>query len=515
MMKTLMALASLMAVLTLASTDAAAQSTDAGQRPRLIVTADPELDDSNSLIRYLLHATDYRTEALIYASSQFHWRGNGEGTQWFAPGREYRRFGANLCPCTSWRWAQGERFIDDVVDAYAEAYPNLVVHDARYPTPDYLRARIFWGNVEFDGDVTEDTPGSNVIRALLLDDDPAPLHLLAWGGQSTIARALLSIEEEYGGTPQWAAIRERIVAKAAISSSGDQDGTYAGYIASRWADIPYNGFIRAVPLGYGAYSNTSESDSAYFSPEWTRENVSSRGPLGEMYRVWGDGRQMVEGDIFDFFHLSGFTAEQLRAQGYAVWTSIEPAGAFIGEGDTPTFLNYADNGLRGWAYGGWGGHRRPAQTPPPLADAFSPNAPSQQPARTRAPTHPFLAAAQNELAARFRWAVTSNYAGANHPPRLTLSGAHERTAARGQSIDLHVTADDPDGDSVTIRWRQWREAGTYAGDADVTQTQAGAARATVPAGANPGDTIHLIAEATDSGAPAFTRYAHVVLTVAP
>lgn len=80
--------------------DSAAQ---AAGKPRVVVTTDPELDDSNSLVRYLLHSTDFRTEGLIYASSQFHWKGDGTGKQWFVPGREYTRFGLDLCPCQSWR----------------------------------------------------------------------------------------------------------------------------------------------------------------------------------------------------------------------------------------------------------------------------------------------------------------------------------------------------------------------------------------------------------------------------
>src|SRR5205807_10626958 len=100
------------------------------QKPRVVVTTDPELDDSNSLIRYLLYSTDFRTEGLVYASSQFHWKGDGTGKKWFVAGREYTRFGLNLCPCESWRWAQTERFIDDAVDVYERVYPNLRVHHA-------------------------------------------------------------------------------------------------------------------------------------------------------------------------------------------------------------------------------------------------------------------------------------------------------------------------------------------------------------------------------------------------
>ena len=85
-----------------------------------MITADPELDDNNSLIRFLLFSSDVQVEGLIYASSGFHWKGDGKGTKWFVPGREYNRFGLDTCPCTSWRWAKDERFIDDAVEAFAQ-----------------------------------------------------------------------------------------------------------------------------------------------------------------------------------------------------------------------------------------------------------------------------------------------------------------------------------------------------------------------------------------------------------
>ena len=36
--------------------------TPPNQKPRVVITADPELDDSNSLVRYLLFSADYTTE---------------------------------------------------------------------------------------------------------------------------------------------------------------------------------------------------------------------------------------------------------------------------------------------------------------------------------------------------------------------------------------------------------------------------------------------------------------------
>ena len=63
------------------------QSSEQRVRPRTIVTTDPELDDTNSLVRFLLYAGEVETEGLIYASSQFHWRGDGKGTLFSMPDR--------------------------------------------------------------------------------------------------------------------------------------------------------------------------------------------------------------------------------------------------------------------------------------------------------------------------------------------------------------------------------------------------------------------------------------------
>ena len=130
-----------------------AQAADQETRPRIVITADPELDDNNSLIRFLLNSCDLDVEGLIYASSGYHWKGDGKGTKWYVPGREYARFGLDTCPCVSWRWAPNERFIDDVVDAYGKVYPNLIVHDSGYPSPEFLKSKIRFGNIEFDGDI--------------------------------------------------------------------------------------------------------------------------------------------------------------------------------------------------------------------------------------------------------------------------------------------------------------------------------------------------------------------------
>lgn len=476
-------------------------------KPRVVVTADPELDDSNSLVRYLLYSTDFQTEGLVYASSGFHWKGDGTGKKWSVPNREYFRFGLKLCPCESWRWAPDERFIDDALAIYEQAYPNLRKHDPNYPTPAALKAKIRWGNVEFDGDMTKDTPGSDLIKALLLDDQPGSLYLLAWGGQSTIARALKSIQDTYKDTPQWPTIYQKVTHKAILSTSGDQDDTGKNYLQPNWPDIqtlPIG--VGGVPLAYGAAARAGAENAVYYSAAWTRNNISSKGAFGAFYRVWGDGKQMVKDDIFDYFGFSGLTAEQLKAKGYIVWTPPLPPGAFIGEGDTFTYLNLLDNGLLGYqngTLGGWAGNGVRQATRQGAGSGARPPAPGPN----------FTPAAQNGFAARLHWSVTPKRADANHEPRVTIRGNARISARPGETLRLQGKTSDPDGDAVSVKWWQWKEVGTYPGEVRLPDPNALATRLQVPTDALAGQTIHLILEATDNGTPALTRYQRVVVTV--
>lgn len=534
---------------------AAQQREELGPKPRVVITADPELDDNNTLIRAILYSSDFKIEGLVYVSSQFHWRGDGKGTTQYIPGREYTRMG--LCPCTSWRFSSNEHFIDNIVDAYAKAYPNLKIHDPNYPRPAELKSKIRWGNIEFDGDFSKDTDGSNLIKSLLLDDQPGPLYVTAQGGESTIARALKSIYDKYVNTPQWNNIREKVSHKLIIIPSGDQDGTAAGYIRPNWPEVREWQFEGGPNFGYGAQIRIAPEDKEYVSAAWTQENISSRGPLGALYRVWGDGKQMVKGDRTDYFGLSGYTADQLRHMGYMVWMPPQEKGSFLGEGDTPTFINLIDIGLREYenpSWGGWGGHLRPANEPyfdlfsggypvPKLpADTSgvarglapagsSANAPSSE--RKVAPPAPidfsklmpkispraavisaaFFAAAENDFADRLKWAVTPKFSDANHPPEVRIKGPLDLSARAGETVQLEGSVSDPDQNAVAVRWWQYNDAGTYPGGVAFSSPTSLATTFRVPDDAKPGQTIHVILEATDNGTPQLTRYQRVVITI--
>lgn len=463
--------------------------TPPGKKPRVVITADPELDDNNSMIRYILMSDGYRTEGLIYASSQFHWSGDGTGKTLNVPGREYNRNGLNLCPCTSWRWNPKERFIHDILDAYEKAYPNLKVHSRGYPTPADLRSKVKWGNVQFDGEMEKDTDGSNLIKALLLDRVDEPIYLHAWGGLSTIARALKSIEEQYRDTPQWPAIRAKVIGKAVIHPSGDQDGTGAAYIRPNWPEIRYgSGGGASAGLSYNAQAGAADADKVYYSAAWMQEHISSKGEFGRLQRVWGDGKQMVKGDRFDYFGESGKTAEALQKDGYVVWTPPRPKGEFLGEGDTGTFLSLLDNGLEGWRQAN---RRNPAVPRPPAR---------------------FLRPLMHDLAARMTWAVTPKLADANHYPTVTLKRS-QVSGRPGDLVTLSASTTDPDGDKVSVKWWRFDGNGTYAGAVTLETTDGPTTSFRIPADARAGDTIHIIAEASDAATLSLTRYARAVVTV--
>jgi hypothetical protein len=484
-----------------------ASSTSAQAKPRIIITADPELDDSNSLIRFLLYSTDYKVEGLIYTSSQFHWTGDGKGTKLSVPGREYTRFGLNLCPCESYRWAKGERFIHDVVENYEKVYDNLKVHNPGYPTPAELKSKIRFGNVEFDGDFSRDTPGSDLIRSLMLDDNREPLYITAWGGQSTIARALKSIEDQYENTSAWPAVRAKVLSKVILLPSADQDDTYAKYIKPNWPEIDYRQMGRGPNYSYGAQLGATPENVVYTTSSWIKENVTSRGPLGSYYRVWGDGKQMVKGDIFDYFGFSEYTTEQLKQMGYVVWMPVQDKGSWLGEGDNPTFMNMLDNGLRAYengSYGGWGGKQ--------VVPGVGMNFPDPTQKETGPPFPNFWPPAQRDFAARLKWSVTPRYEDANHEPKVNIEGPLNVKARAGQRLQLTGVVSDPDGNAVSVKWWQFK-VGTYLGDVTIMNSTSLSTEVVIPTDVTPEQTIHLILEATDNGSPSLTRYQRIIVTV--
>ena len=138
----------------------------------------------DSFIRMLLYTNEFDIEGLIYSSSMWHYAGDGKGTLFTSEmPMTARMYGAR----TDLRWP-GTTWMEELIDRYASVYSNLIKHDKDFPSPEYLKSIIRIGNIDFEGEMSKDTEGSDFIKSILLDDKPGPVYLQAWGGTNTIAR---------------------------------------------------------------------------------------------------------------------------------------------------------------------------------------------------------------------------------------------------------------------------------------------------------------------------------------
>ncbi|KAL4993218.1 hypothetical protein BDV10DRAFT_190178 [Aspergillus recurvatus] len=495
--------------LGLLATAAATAYTNRTSMPRTVVTTDLEQDDLASLVRYLLYTNELDTQGIIYSSSRFHWSGDGNGTRFFLPDREYDS------PQWAWRWT-GTRTVQEIVrKAYAEVWPNLNVHDPFYPSPDKLLATVKIGNIDFEGEMEKDTEGSDFIRELLLDDsDGRTLYLQAWGGTNTIARALKSIEDEHSSSASWNRTKAAISRKAVILASGFQDTTYDDYIAPNWPALRVEDFSAAYSVwayncekGQGNVRGLPDNN-LYFTGNWTEAHIQ-KGPLGSLYRSWLD-RQRMPGDLLDVFGDLDWLADSKQT-----CRPLEPY-AFLSEGDNVVFNPLINTGLQDPAdptLGSWGGRSKQNSTSPDLW-VLADNEKNATGAEDSGYTYTrWIAPIQNDFAARVQWTLEANYTRANHAPEVQILNGTSVDAGAGTTIVLAGEVSDPDNDAVKTSWWQYREEGTYEGSVEVTQLSAHGASVVVPENAREGQTISIILEATDEGQFPLTRYARVVVHV--
>ena len=263
-------------------------------RPRIIATTDGEIDDRCSMVRFLLYANEWDIEGIVHCSSKFHWKGDGKSVK-------------------RHNWAD-EVWLDKQIDLYEKVLPKLSQHAEGFPTADALRKLVYTGNVANVGDMSHDTPGSDRIVEILLDDKPGPVYLQAWGGTNTIARALWKIQTR-APRPDGEGLGQ-----------GDhlhhpRPGQDLPRVhPAQLAEAPGAGQFPAVrlyrlPLGQRRSPSRTKS---FFERPWMERNIlKGHGPLCAIYEANG--------------------------------------GAFRSEGDSPAFMHQIDVGLRSLEHPGWGG----------------------------------------------------------------------------------------------------------------------------------------------------------------
>ena len=443
-------------------------------KPRVVVLTDSEVDDRCSMVHLLLCSNEVDIAALIQTNSCFQRHG----------------------------WSH-EHWLEKQLDHYAEVYPNLKVHSADYPTPDELRAKVFVGDEDSTHIVVDavaparfpgmepqidptgwaDTPGSDRIVEILLEDDPRPVFIQARGGGNTAAKAFQKLKDQYP------AEYDRAIRKVVMYNIWYQDGA-------------------------GSYIEK-------YHPQVTM--LLSHFFAG----TWGYGNQAyTEGFVENYLH-----------NGHG---SLGPdyVQSFISEGDSPSFFYSLENGLRSYedpTYGGWGGLFY-------KLDGFE----NVYRDVSRGSYMRWTEYNLRDFEMRLQWCVAPTYEEANHKPVVNITTGLDMTVKSGDKVvitaDTHDT-DIPDLDYLydsrkelyeqagvtkaffmenwerivqsysSVFW-QYYEAGTCHQHITLTQDKSDEVYFIAPEVTEP-CTIHIIYEATDNGKPAVTSFARVIVTVLP
>ena len=425
------------------------EAASAAERLRFLIETDAggDPDDEQSLVRFLLYANEWDIEGII-------------------ANRPVTRPGENLNPERT-----GLGVVHRLIDAYGQCYSNLVQHDRRYPTAEFLRQRTVAG---YDDTVD----AVQFIIATVDKPDPRPLWYSDWGtdnGAATnnLKRALDHVRRERDPAA-YAKFKSRL-----RLTSYDLYGEHTKALSPPFP-ILVNTFQPPMD-GKRWYHRFSALTSKAGGFDIERDIRTGHGPLGALYPTntthWGK------------------------------------------EGDTPTFLYLVPNGLGEPdqpSWGGWAG-RYGSNTDYPgrpcywavERDAWN-GTTNRDNTLLRWAVH-----LQNDFKARLDWCV-NDLAHANHPPVARVAGELQRTVKAGQQVLLDASASsDPDGQPLRFEWIVYPEPGSYRGPAvEIRDASATRASFIAPRVESP-RTLHIILTVTDTGEPQLTRYQRLVLSIEP
>ncbi len=453
---------------------------DEPYRPRVLVLTDitNEPDDEQSLVRFLCYANEFDIEGLVATTSC-----------WL-------------------RDRVAPEQIAERVEAYGQVRDNLLAHADGYPEAERLHELTMTGVRRYGmTGVGEgmDSDGSRRIIDAVDDGDPRPLWICVWGGVNCLAQALWSVRETR--SPEEVA---EFVAQLRVYTISDQDDS------APWIRREFPTLFYIVSPGY-----EERGGGAYHHATWV-------GISGDKFhgRFEGPDFALVDNPWLD---------EHVRV-GHGPLGALHPQTKYLLEGDTPTFLYLIPNGLGSPEhpnYGSWGGryeldvpHEKPwhyeQETRPIWTNAADQvvGADGATYATDQATIWRWREAYQHDFAARMDWSTTSDVAAVNHPPVAVAFGDTSKAVARlrvtaGDVVELDADGThDPDGGPVTVRWFVYPEAGTYDGSPAIEGADSLHARLRAPMVGKP-ETLHVVLEARDEGAPCLRAYRRVVIRVDP
>ncbi|OPZ10936.1 MAG: hypothetical protein BWZ10_02276 [candidate division BRC1 bacterium ADurb.BinA364] len=299
-----------------------APSAQAAPRPRLAILTDigGDPDDQQSLIRLMVYANEFEIEALIASASGM-------------PGRLKQS-------------VVRPDLIRQIVQAYGQAYPNLLRHAGGWPTEEQLLRCVKSGNpqrgLDFIGQGQDTEASRFLLERINAGSAQRPLNIAIWGGQTDLAQALWSAKNERGE----AGFRE-FARKFRVFDIADQDGI-ADWMRKQFPGMQY--ILSKAPAGRDKREGVFRGmyltgDESLTSREWVERNVVQSGPLGALYpmKTWTAPNEhacLKEGDTpswFFFLPLGGNDPDDPTQPGWGGQYQRQPDGWF---GDPPAAADF-------------------------------------------------------------------------------------------------------------------------------------------------------------------------------
>lgn len=434
-------------------------------KPRVIVLTDVstwETDDSESLVRLLVHADLLEIEGLVYTTG---WSLDKTRDDFFD-------------------------LIHVAINAYEKDLPNLQKRSNQadfkadesrqrvgyWPSAGYLRSRTVFGSknrgVIFIGE-GNDSPGSDLIIRMADEKDERPVWVLAWGGANTLAQAIWRVKQDRNAEQF-----QKFLQKVRLYTITDQDRGYQ-------AGTPYD----------------------ISSHQWMRREFSD-----DLLFLWDESAWLYQNGTGK----SNWDQYEAHIQNHGALGQVYPKYKYGVEGDTPSFLYVLPNGLNDPeypGYGGWGGYFVRALSPDGETYAFTNHSGVETHTISRRYEEYFYPAIFNNFAARMDWAKEGT---GNRNPVVIING--DRSMANislspkpGTSILLNASKSyDPDKDRLSYSWWVLTEAGSYEKDIKISADKSDRVNVEIPADAA-GKTFHIICEVTDNGTHALTGYRRIIV----
>lgn len=469
---------------------------------RTIITQDAEVDDQNSLRHILLYANEVEIQGIVQTSSIFHWKGQ-PGKIGLSDKADYDQ---------PHRWT-GTKWMQEVMDDYAVDYKQLVTHDANYPSPDHLRSLIQIGNIGYAGEMDSSTPGSELIKERILDEDPRPLYIQVWGGTNTIARALYDIEQDYKKNENWLSIKEKIEKKVILTACGEQDDTYQNYISEVYPGIQFVKCVMMNSYGYGWNKMPEGNSKETLRADFMKKNILNKGALMSGYASWTDGKHYEGEEDRSQFGSNKNLLVDWWGKKYGMGTHIPYD--FLSEGDSPTFFCLLPWGLRcleDFSYGGLSGRYEKDDSKKnskgmtlnywnPVEDIYIDD--QSKEVYTESMWY-YVSSIQRDLAARASWCITNDK---EEAPVLSIQESLDMKADKGTTVELHINK----AEHVLYKAKYYKDASTYKGNVSVNIDDS--IKIDIPEDVEPGDILHIIIEATNDYKHRLSRFNQIIIKI--